>query len=481
MLDTLQSLFIRAAPLAVILLAGLIVLALVTRAYRSDGTLSVSSMIRALLIVALVATVVFPREFFGVGVNTVTLSVAFVLFGLSAPSQGLNARLLIPYLIFAVPFALATGLHIIGGGDFDETSAFRALTIGVVGSFLMANYFNSSADLKPLFAIMLPVLIFTAGLSLLQAITGNNYLVGDLYNKSGQDFLVAFGFGSNNVLHAMAMMAGLAISAYFYFTIGRWKMLFMASAGLLIAGLVISSTQSAWGGTVVMGAVIVFLVGRGTRTRGILTLVAVIGLTVFMVFRFESVGAFSPVAGLVRERSGASSSFIGASFESGRTRILGGSFEQRLRHWEEARRLYATSPVWGVGFSEFGVRSAYKSETHNVYLTWATETGILGLSGFLLMLTLVFARSANMAKNMDPDSRLAMQLLLGLLAGYLFVGIFWHIELNRMFWLTFGLLGGLTGYGLLAPSTASTPPKPQAGVPRFGGGTTTHRQPVRKP
>jgi O-antigen ligase len=200
-----------------------------------------------------------------------------------------------------------------------------------------------------------------------------------------------------------------------------------------------------------------------------------------MVFRFESVGAFSPLAGVVRERSGASSSFIGGEFESGTSRILGGSLDQRLRYWEEARRLYATSPVWGLGFSEFRVQSAYKTDTHNLYLTWATETGALGLSGFLLMLALVLARSANMAKNMDPNSRLAMQLLLGLLAGYLFVGLFWHIEQNRLFWLTFGLLGGMTGFGLIARKTTSTPLEPQTGRPSFGGETTTYRQPVRKP
>lgn len=66
MLDTLIALLIRAAPLVAGLLAGLFLLALATRAYRDDGTLNVSSMIRALLIVALATTIIFPREFFDI-------------------------------------------------------------------------------------------------------------------------------------------------------------------------------------------------------------------------------------------------------------------------------------------------------------------------------------------------------------------------------------------------------------------------------
>jgi len=174
MLDTLIALLIRVAPLAAGLVAGLFLLALATQAYRDDGTLNVSSMIRALLIVALATTIAFPREFFGVGVNSVALLMAFILFGLSAPSQGLNVRLLGPYLIFVVPFIMATVLHIVGGGGFAEASALRALAIGLLGSFLAANYFNSARDLRPLFLILLPVLVFGALLSIAQAITGRN-------------------------------------------------------------------------------------------------------------------------------------------------------------------------------------------------------------------------------------------------------------------------------------------------------------------
>ena len=468
MLDTLIALLIRVAPLAAGLVAGLFLLALATQAYRDDGTLNVSSMIRALLIVALATTIAFPREFFGVGVNSVALLMAFILFGLSAPSQGLNVRLLGPYLIFVVPFIMATVLHIVGGGGFAEASALRALAIGLLGSFLAANYFNSARDLRPLFLILLPVLVFGALLSIAQAITGRNYLVGDLYNPSGQDFVVAFGFGSNNVLHAMSMMAGLAISIFFYLTAKQWKWLFLTSAGLMIIGLILSSAQSAWGGGAVMIAVVALLTGGGAATRRLLLLVAVIGISVFLVFRLESSDTFSPLASIVRERANLSSSAAAPSFGESRQNIFGGSLEGRLRYWEEARRLFGTSPVWGLGFSEFRTQSIYKAETHNLFLTWATETGALGLSGFLLMFWIVFVRAASVAKSLDPDSRLVLHLFVGLLAGYLFVGLFWHLEVNRLFWLSFGLLGGMTGSRLVGHRTVDTPFGPQASGTFFG-------------
>ena len=467
-MDTLLALLIQSGPLAAGFLAGLFVLILVTRAYGSDGTLRVSTMIRALLILALAATIALPKMILGTSVATVALMVAFLLFGLSAPSQGLNVRLLGPYLIFAVLFIMATGLHMVGDGGFTEPSALRALGIGVLGSFLMANYFNSAADLKPLFIIMLPVLVFGAGLSITQAITGQNYFVGDLYNRSGQDRLVAFGYGSNNVLHAMSMMAGLVITGYFYFTAQRWKWLFLAVAALMVFGLMLSSAQSAWGGAVVMVTVMALLIGGKARVGSLLILVAVVGISVVFLFRFESSGAFSPLTSLVRERESPNLASAGPRLD---TRLLGqyhGSLEQRIEYWREARRLFGTSPVWGLGFTEFQAQSAHKAEAHNLYLSIASETGLLGLSGFVLMFWLVFTRAARVSKNLDPDSRLALQFLVGLMAGYLFIGVFWHLEVNRFFWLSFGLLGGMTGLGLVSNRSAEVPSRVKVTGPISG-------------
>jgi len=465
--DTFLALVIRVAPLGAGLLAGLFLLALVTQAYSRDGTLRVRPMVRLLLIVAMASTIAFPREFFDIGVNSVALLMASILFGLSAPSQGLNVRMLGPYLIFVVPFVLATVLHMVGGGELDSPERFRALGIGILGSFLMANYFNSMADLKLLFSLMLPVLVFGALLSIVQAATGQSYLVGEIYSRSGQEVLIAFGFGSSNVLHAMSMMAGLAIAGYFYLTVRRMKWLFLLAAALMIGGLVISSSQAAWGGAVVMVAVLMILAGGGAKLRAVLMLVAVVGLTVLLMFRFESSGAFSPLSGLVRERSAATVS-VRTDNQNDRFYMLGGSLSGRLEYWSEARRLYGTSPVWGVGFSEFRVRSQFGAETHNLYLSWLTETGILGFSGFMLMFWIVFARAARVSRGMTLDDRLALNLLVALLAGYLFVGLFWHIEVNRLFWLTFGLLGGMTGHAVLAAKSVQRPTWPKLTRPEMG-------------
>lgn len=449
-----MALAIRVAPLMAGLLAGLFVIALVTQAYKKDGTLRIGPMVRSLLIITLASVIVFPREYFGIGVNSVALLMAFILFSLAAPSQGLKLRPLVPYLIFTGLFVLATAIHLVGGGGFDDSTAFRALAIGLLGSFLMANYFNSAEDLKPLFMIMLPVLVFAAVLSVVQALTGQNYLVGDLYNRSGQDRLVAFGFGSNNVLHGMSMMAGLIISAYFYLTVRRMKWLFLVAAALVVAGLVISSSQAVWGGALVTAAIMVFLTGGRAKAGGLLTLIVVIGLAGFVVFKFEQGGAFSAFSGLAREGSAESSVALGGYIGSDLFFVHRGSLTQRLDYWADARQLFTESPVWGIGFTEFEVRSINASETHNVYLSWLTETGLFGLVGFVVMLGMVFARAIRVARHMDPESRLALQLLASLLAGYLFTGIFWHIEIDRLFWLSIGLVGGLTGYRGLADQTS---------------------------
>jgi len=458
MFDTLIALVIRVAPLGAGLLAGLFLLALVTRAFRRDGTLNVSIMIRALLIVALATMIMFPREIFGIGVNSVALLMAFILLGLAAPSQSLNIRVLWPYLVFAILFVLATTLHVVGGGGFDEPTALKALGIGLLGSYLMAHYFKTARDLRPLFLVLLPLLTFTACLSIVQAATGNNYLVGELFSASGQESLIAFGFGSNNVLLGMSMMFGLAISTYVYLTSTRFRPVLLTSSALMIMSLVISASQAAWGGTVIMVTVMVFLTGGGARTRKLIALIFVIGIAAFLVFQLEAGGAFSSFTSLVRERSSVAARVAGTTGLSDAFGYVGGSLDGRLRYWSEASRLFETSPVWGLGFTEYADKSVYGAETHNMYLTWLTETGVLGATGFMLMMIVVVSRALKV-KGQDAQSDLALHLLLSLLVGYLFVGIFWHIEVDRLFWLIFGLVGGLAGHRVVTSKTTQKSPE----------------------
>jgi O-antigen ligase len=121
-----------------------------------------------------------------------------------------------------------------------------------------------------------------------------------------------------------------------------------------------------------------------------------------------------------------------------------------------AINVFADHPVVGVGPGQFSTYyrdyadeiglsvRAQDREAHNLYLSLAAESGILGLGAFLVavIVTLVgLARARRAALATRPDlAALAAAFLLALIA-YLASGVFLHLSYARYYWLMLALGG----------------------------------------
>ena len=119
------------------------------------------------------------------------------------------------------------------------------------------------------------------------------------------------------------------------------------------------------------------------------------------------------------------------------------STKERMSIWQDMLREIDAKNAWlgkSVGLvlpSTDGKTDNRHLSPHNFYLFFILAYGVLGLVlyfGFLLKLTL----SASTCKGLSDEKKL---LLIGLLAGYLFVGMFHLIFLSKLGVIFFWILG----------------------------------------
>jgi O-antigen ligase len=166
---------------------------------------------------------------------------------------------------------------------------------------------------------------------------------------------------------------------------GRWLMLrdrpvFRAALSALTGLLLVLSTSRGSWLVVIIGAVIIFIADR--RQRGLLLgSFAVVALAIFL---------FTQVT-----HSELVSSYLEKTFspdESWSKRTTG-----RAEQWEAIPRVVAASPVWGFGPGNgrrLSVEYAHKNIIwHSLYMQFAAETGLLGLSFLAILLGALVRRA----------------------------------------------------------------------------------------
>jgi len=125
------------------------------------------------------------------------------------------------------------------------------------------------------------------------------------------------------------------------------------------------------------------------------------------------------------------------------------SLSSRMMIWQSAGKMIADNPVFGIGLGRFQeVYLEYQKyfppylewavpQPHNLYLAVWLQTGLLGLIGFIL---LVSRATILLIKNKSRESA----LLLGLLVLYLLYGLFdtpfFKTDLAFSFWLIIALI-----------------------------------------
>ncbi|MES2122842.1 MAG: O-antigen ligase family protein [Chlamydiota bacterium] len=122
--------------------------------------------------------------------------------------------------------------------------------------------------------------------------------------------------------------------------------------------------------------------------------------------------------------------------------ITRGADKERILYQDVALQMVRSNPFLGVGFNNFqfalpqycpeGKARPLSSQVHNIYLLIASETGLIGLSAFLLFLFSVFKKS--LKKRWSPESKvLFCCLLLLLLAGTSDKYILMNLKMRLLF------------------------------------------------
>lgn len=122
------------------------------------------------------------------------------------------------------------------------------------------------------------------------------------------------------------------------------------------------------------------------------------------------------------------------------------STADRYEFWHIAIQVWEKHPFVGVGNYTFSYVSAYKRDTHNLYVRTLAEKGVIGLI-ILIGLFFSFARAAWQTFRNTPPGTMAYALGLGMLGAWLalVIGNFWgdrftYTQMIGYFWVFLGLM-----------------------------------------
>lgn len=148
----------------------------------------------------------------------------------------------------------------------------------------------------------------------------------------------------------------------------------------------------------------------GSRLRNALLVWAPLAAILYGVGLTKSRGALIAILVLVffalRHRLGRTLSMglaaaavmglIGLGLTGGRSLSMDASSEGRVDAWAGGLQMLRGSPVWGVGFGEFGAVNGLAA--HNSFVNCFSETGLVGYFLWLLLIALTMTETAALAK-----------------------------------------------------------------------------------
>ncbi len=219
----------------------------------------------------------------------------------------------------------------------------------------------------------------------------------------------------------LALMLSTAISGVFYLastTRGTPKSMSWLAWGLIpVFAFAIFLTGSRGGVAAMVAMLLVLLLFNQQRGWKIKTLfIMFVTLSAFLVF------AYAPAVLLDRltETSGAH------------------TFQMRQAYWSIGLTQWMRSPLCGVGCGAFadavmGSLSGLRPVAHNTYVSILTETGVIGL-GIFIVLLLVLLRCA---WRLPPVQR---GLSLSMLTVWMVGGVDLTLDYKKSFWLVFALI-----------------------------------------
>ncbi|MDQ0035945.1 O-antigen ligase [Variovorax boronicumulans] len=209
------------------------------------------------------------------------------------------------------------------------------------------------------------------------------------------------------------------LAAMLYFPVAMSSILLTGSRGALIAG----------------GAALIVYFLVSVRKRFFASLISIASVSAGLYFLFD----YLPDS--VADRM---SFFSGLIFSSGETVDLSG----RQDIWPIAIDLFFDNLVAGIGFGAFRAANPEGISVHNVFLTMAAETGLVGLALFLFTMFSIFRRV--IFKSPDPEVRKGGLLLLVTWLPIALTGVW---EASAVAWMAFGWYYGASKHPYVPTET----------------------------
>jgi hypothetical protein len=196
---------------------------------------------------------------------------------------------------------------------------------------------------------------------------------------------------------------------------------------------------------------------KGARVRNILMTLSVMAI-IYGIYLTRSRGGVIALAGVlalvVRERLGRTLSIASAvaavmalvalDFAGGRTMSLDASARGRLWAWSEGLQMLKWSPIWGVGFGNYGQYN--ERVAHNSFVHCFAELGLVGYFIWLslVVLTLVDIRALGRQDREAAELPRWGRALMLSLVGFLIGGFFLSRAYDVMLFILVGLAIAMT-------------------------------------
>ncbi len=250
----------------------------------------------------------------------------------------------------------------------------------------------------------------------------------------------------NSGLLAAYLLFGIGVAGYLASTSVRFRLLYLAAAGVNLLGLVYAENRSTVIGLALGGVTgsVIFAALHGAPRRRWIAPIAAIGLAFLVVGVSVGIRAF-PSSTLTR----------GAPAVLQRLALTNpaGSDESRTMQWRAAidgfedRPLLGYGPenhnlVWSAHFDPgiYRLDTDVYDRTHNQYLELLATTGLLGALTFL-GIWLAIAVTLIRAYRDERLSAASLAVLSGLQVAYATYLFFWFVDLNStMLWILFAAL-----------------------------------------
>jgi O-antigen ligase len=299
-----------------------------------------------------------------------------------------------------------------------SVSSDRASTIKEIIQYMVFAYLYTTLlfnNVKSVDVVSRMMNILTIGTAVLGGYAFVRFL------QIGGAGLYILGLHKNALGGLLVLPLPFLLMRYYSTKQNRW-LLFIS---LNTLGLIVSLSRGAWLGGLAGALLVSFLIGK-TKIFKTIFFLGIIGIFAYLILPTSV-------------RDVATSSH---------------TLNERQIYWGAAVKGFKAKPIMGWGYANFWAVSQtfnwdqpdfmQTSDPHNVYLRFAAEMGIVGLSAFAYFIYFIFTKGLKFL-NKDPSSKKNYLVigLLGSLASYFthgFFDVFWVRGTGSLFWIFLSLI-----------------------------------------